>query len=62
MDQRTREDRLVSFRKKHTNILIVTDLAACGIDIPLLESVIHFDFPTKMKLFIHRSGRTARAG
>ena len=62
MDQRTREERLVTFRKKKVRFLIVTDLAARGIDIPLLENVIHCDFPTKMKLFIHRSGRTARAG
>ena len=62
MDQRAREDRLYKFRKKYIRYLFVTDLAARGIDIPLLENVVHYDFPTKMKLFIHRSGRTARAG
>ena len=62
MDQRAREEKLVEFRRKHVNFLFVTDLAARGIDIPLLENVIHFDFPTKLKLFIHRAGRTARAG
>ena len=62
MDQRSREDKLFKFRKKMMKVLLVTDLAARGIDIPLLENVVHYDFPTKMKLFIHRSGRTARAG
>lgn len=62
MDQRTREERLILFRHKKVNFLIVTDLAARGIDIPLLDNVIHYDFPPKMKLFIHRAGRTARNG
>lgn len=62
MDQRAREERLQIFRAKKANFLIVTDLAARGIDIPFLSNVIHYDFPTKLKLFIHRAGRTARAG
>lgn len=62
MDQDTREEKLWEFRKKRVNFMFVTDLAARGIDIPFLENVVHYDFPTKMKLFIHRAGRTARAG
>lgn len=62
MDQRAREEKMIDFRKKRVQFLIVTDLAARGIDIPLLANVIHYDFPTKLKIFIHRAGRTARNG
>ena len=43
-------------------VLIVTDVAARGIDLPMLDNVVHYDFPSTPKVFVHRSGRAARAG
>ncbi|CAI7850126.1 unnamed protein product, partial [Closterium sp. NIES-53] len=62
MDQTARKIHIAKFRAGRTSLLIVTDVAARGIDIPLLDNVINFDFPPKPKLFVHRAGRAARAG
>jgi len=62
MDQEARKNNLQAFKSGRTPILIVTDVAARGIDIPLIDHVIHYSFPPTAKLFVHRSGRAARAG
>lgn len=62
LDQSARRIQLAAFRSGRTSIMVVTDLAARGIDIPVLENVINYDFPNGSRTFIHRVGRTARAG
>ena len=62
MDQTARRLHLARFRAGTTSILVVTDLAARGIDIPGVENVINYDFPNGTRAFVHRVGRTARAG
>jgi ATP-dependent RNA helicase DDX54/DBP10 len=62
LDQTARKINVQAFRDGLTNILVVTDVAARGIDLPILSNVINYDFPTQPKIFVHRVGRTARAG
>ena len=62
LDQAARSIQMNQFRSGQTSLLIVTDLAARGIDLPVLEHVINYDFPPQPRIFVHRVGRTARAG
>ncbi|KAF8658275.1 hypothetical protein AX16_002051 [Volvariella volvacea WC 439] len=62
LDQAARTFQMDQFRRGQTSILVVTDVAARGIDIPVLENVINYDFPQGARVFVHRVGRTARAG
>lgn len=60
--QRERLAALNKFKSNHSKILIATDVAARGLDIPLVELVINLTVPNEPKEYIHRVGRTARAG
>ncbi|PCH43645.1 DEAD-domain-containing protein [Wolfiporia cocos MD-104 SS10] len=62
LDQTARTQQMERFRRGHTGVLVVTDVAARGIDIPVLENVVNYDFPHGARVFVHRAGRTARAG
>ncbi|XP_068736507.1 ATP-dependent RNA helicase DDX54-like isoform X2 [Montipora capricornis] len=62
LDQAARKINIGKFQHKKTDVMVVTDVAARGIDIPMLDNVINYNFPGKPKLFIHRVGRVARAG
>lgn len=60
MEQQDRERNLIKYRGEATTLLIATDLAARGLDIPEIKHVIHYQLPPKEDAFIHRNGRTAR--
>jgi superfamily II DNA/RNA helicase len=60
MEQEDRERALIKFRNGSYRILITTDLASRGLDIPEIENVIHYQIPHTEDVFIHRNGRTAR--
>ncbi|OAF71790.1 ATP-dependent RNA helicase DBP10 [Intoshia linei] len=62
MDSEERQINVSKFRDRKVLVMVVTDIAARGIDLPLLDNVINVNFPAKPKLFVHRVGRVARAG
>merc|ERR1719318_2324796 len=62
MGQAKRLGALNKFKSKSRSILIATDVASRGLDIPHVDVVLNFDIPTHSKDYIHRVGRTARAG
>ena len=60
MEQQERDVALCKFRNGTSNLLVTTDLAARGLDIPHIRYIIHYQLPTTQESFIHRNGRTAR--
>lgn len=62
LDPTARKINASKFQTGSVRTLVVTDIAARGIDIPQLDVVINYTFPAKSKLFVHRVGRCARAG
>ncbi|XP_010551734.1 PREDICTED: DEAD-box ATP-dependent RNA helicase 9-like isoform X2 [Tarenaya hassleriana] len=62
ISQSQRERTLAGFRNGHFNILVATDVAARGLDVPNVDLVIHYELPNTTETFVHRTGRTGRAG
>lgn len=60
LEQKNRELALIKFRNDSNRILLATDLASRGLDIPAIDLIVHYQLPTKEADFIHRNGRTAR--
>ncbi len=60
MEQFDRERALIKFRNGTSHILLATDLAARGLDVPEIEFILHYHLPPREKEFTHRNGRTAR--
>ncbi len=60
MEQKERERALIKFRNGTHQIIIATDLAARGIDVPAIQFIIHYHLPQRKEEFTHRNGRTAR--
>ena len=62
MSQNKREYSMTKFRKNQADVLVATDVAARGIDVPKVGLVVNYDVPNQDMVYFHRIGRTARAG
>ncbi len=62
LEQRDREDILIQFKHQSCSVLIATDVAARGLDIKDLPVVINYELPSDPEVYVHRIGRTGRAG
>jgi len=62
LEQRDRDEVLVRFANKSCSVLVATDVAARGLDIKSLSAVINFELPRDPEIYVHRIGRTGRAG
>lgn len=60
LEQEDREKALYRFTNGSCNVLVSTDLAARGLDLPAVDNIIHYHFPVDEESYIHRNGRTAR--
>ncbi len=60
MEQRERDSALAKFRNGSVNVLVTTDIAARGLDIPNIRYIVHYHLPFTEDIFTHRNGRTAR--
>ncbi len=60
MEQQQRDNALCKFKNGTSNVLVTTDLAARGLDIPNIRYIIHYHLPHTEEIFTHRNGRTAR--
>ena len=62
MEQRDRDEVLVRFANRSCNVLVASDVAARGLDIDELATVVNYELPTDPDVYVHRIGRTGRAG
>ncbi|MFK8050273.1 MAG: ATP-dependent RNA helicase DbpA [Halioglobus sp.] len=62
LEQRDRDQVLVQFKQRSCSVLVATDVAARGLDIEDLPAVVNFDLPRNTEVYVHRIGRTGRAG